>query len=174
MNRVEKQEQIDFLKNIFADSESVVLSSVQGLNATEISSLRKNLHEAGVGFKVIKNKLARIAAANTPVQVLNDDFINSTAIAWSAKDAVAPAKILVKFKKEIEKFELKAGYNAGKRLAVADINAFANMPSLEELRAQMLGTLLAVPAKLLAQIQAPASHIIGVVNAKVEKEKESV
>jgi len=172
MNRLEKQEQIDFLKGVFQDTESLVLSNVEGLNAAEITSLRRSLHEAGVGFKVIKNKLARIAAKETPVSALFDDFVNSTALAWSTKDAVAPAKVLVKFQENIEKFELKAGYNAGKRLGLDDLKALASLPSLDELRAQLLGSISAVPAKLLAQINAPAAHVIGVVNAKVEKEKE--
>lgn len=172
MERVEKQEQIDFLKGVFGNAESIVLASVQGLDAAQVSSLRRKLHEAGVGFKVIKNKLARIAADSTPVKALFEDFANQTAIAWSETDAVAPAKILVKYQEGLEKFEIKAGYNAGMRLDLAKVKAFAALPGLEELRAQLLGALNAVPAKLLAQINAPAQHVVGVVQAKIEKDKE--
>ena len=172
MERVEKQEQIDFLKGVFGNAESIVLASVQGLDAAQVSSLRRKLHEAGVGFKVIKNKLARIAADSTPVKALFEDFANSTAIAWSDTDAVAPAKILVNYQKDLEKFEIKAGYNAGMRLDLVKVKAFAALPGLEELRAQLLGALNAVPAKLLAQINAPAQHVVGVVQAKIEKDKE--
>ncbi len=172
MERVEKQEQIDFLKGVFGNAESIVLASVQGLDAAQVSSLRRKLHEAGVGFKVIKNKLARIAADSTPVKALFEDFANQTAIAWSETDAVAPAKILVNYQKGLEKFEIKAGYNAGMRLDLAKVKAFAALPGLEELRAQLLGALNAVPAKLLAQINAPAQHVVGVVQAKIEKDKE--
>ncbi|MES2503327.1 MAG: 50S ribosomal protein L10 [Myxococcota bacterium] len=172
MERADKQEQIEFLKGVFGSAESIVLTSVQGLNATQIATLRRNLHEAGVGFKVIKNKLARIASDSTPVKALFEDFANSTAIAWSDTDAVAPAKILVKFQEGLEKFEIKAGYNAGQRLDLARIKTFAKLPSLDELRAQLLGAINAVPAKLLAQINAPASHVVGVISAKVEKDKE--
>ena len=172
MERAEKQEQIEFLKGVFGDAQSIVLASVQGLNAAEVSSLRRKLHDAGVGFKVIKNKLARIAADSRPVKALFEDFANQTAMAWSAQDAVAPARVLVKFQENLEKLEIKAGYNAGKRLDLATIKAFAKLPSLDELRAQLLGALNAVPAKLLAQINAPAQHVVGVIQAKVEKDKE--
>lgn len=172
MERVEKQEQIDFLKGVFGSAESIVLTSVQGLDAAQVSSLRRKLHEAGVGFKVIKNKLARIASDSTPVKALFEDFANSTAIAWSDSDAIAPAKVLVKFQEDLEKFEIRAGYNAGQRLDLAKIKAFAKLPGLEELRAQLLGVIHAVPARLLAQINAPASHVVGVMQAKVEKDKE--
>ncbi len=173
MNRVEKQEQIEFLKGIFNNTESIVLASVSGINAAEVASLRRKLHDGGVSFKVVKNKLARIASQETPVSVLFNDFTNSTAVAWSTKDAVAPAKILIKFKEEFEKFEVRAGYNAGKRLGLNELKALASLPSLEVLRAQLLGAMQAVPAKLLAQINAPATHIVGVLSAKVDKEKEA-
>jgi large subunit ribosomal protein L10 len=167
MLRADKQEQIDFLKGIFSDVESVVLTSVQGLDAAQVSTLRRNLHDEGVGFKVIKNKLAKIAARETPVSVLGDDFVDSTAMAWSMTDAVAPAKILVKF-------QIKVGYNSGKRVDLKGLKALATLPSLDELRAQLLGVVQSVPAKLLAQMNAPASHIVGVLQAKIDKEKETV
>src|SRR3989338_290340 len=172
MERAEKQEQIDFLKGVFGSAESIVLTNIEGLDAAQLTNLRRQLHEAGVGFKVIKNKLARIATDSTPAKVLFEDFKDQTAMAWSEKDAVAPAKVLVKFQEDLEKFEIKAGYNAGKRLDLATIKAFAKLPSLDELRAQLLGALNAVPAKLLAQINAPAQHVVGVIQAKVEKDKE--
>lgn len=172
MERTDKEEQIEFLKGVFGSAESIVLTSVQGLDAAQVSTLRRQLHEAGVGFKVIKNKLARIAADSTPVKALFEDFANSTAIAWSDKDAVAPAKVLVKYQEGCEKFEIKAGFNAGARLDLAKVKAFAALPGLDELRAQLLGAINGVPAKLLAQINAPASHVVGVIQAKVDKDKE--
>lgn len=172
MEKAQKLEQIDFLKGVFSDVESVVLASVTGLNAAEVAGLRRQLHESGVGFRVVKNNLAKLAAQDFDARVLSDDFIGPTAIAWSQSDAVAPAKILVKFQEGIEKFQIKAGYNAKKRLDVAGVKALAKMPSLEELRAQLLGLMQAVPAKLLAQVAAPAQQIVGVMQAKCDKEKE--
>lgn len=173
MIRTEKQEQIESLRGIFSDVESVVLSSVEGLDAAQVAGLRRKLHEAGVGFKVVKNKLAKLAAQDTDVRAIAEDFVGATAIAWSTTDAVTPAKVLVKFQDEVESFKIKAGYNAGLRLDLPSLKALATLPSLEELRAQLLGLMQAVPARLLAQVNAPASHVIGVMQAKVDKDKEA-
>ena len=148
----------------------MALMNVEGLNACDISNLRRGLHDANVGFKVIKNKLARKALAETSGKVLFDDFVGSTAIAWS-DDAVAPAKILVKFEKELEKLQLKAGFSAGARLDIEGIKTLSKLPNLEELRAQLSGVFMAPAAHLLAQINAPAGHLVGVLQAKMDKEK---
>ena len=171
MEKITKDEHISFVKNLFAKAESLVLTNIEGLNATEVSNLRRGLHDANIGFKVIKNKLARKALADTSAEVMFDDFIGSTAVAWSNDDAVGPAKILVKFTKEIEKLQLKAGFNANARLDLAAVKALSALPSLDELRAQMLGLFNAPAAKLLAQIDAPASNLVGVLQAKMDKDK---
>ncbi len=172
MEKVTKDEQISFVKDLFSKAESLVLTNIEGLNASEVSNLRRGLHDANVGFKVIKNKLARKALADTPASVMFDDFVGGTAVAWSNDDAVSPAKILVKFTKEIEKLQLKAGFNANARIDVNGVKALSMLPSLDELRAQLLGLFNAPAAKLLAQINAPASQIVGVMQAKIDKDKE--
>lgn len=173
MDRTQKQEHLDFLKGVFSDVSSMVLSSVEGMTADQVADLRRRLHQAGVDFRVIKNKLAKIAAKGSDIEKLDADFVGSTALAWSKTDAVTPAKILIQFQKDVESFKIRAGYNSGARLDLNAVKALAELPSLEELRARLLGLMQAVPAKLLAQINAPASHIVGVVHAKVEKEKEA-
>lgn len=173
MEKQVKQEQITFIKDLVANSESLVLAGVEGLNAAQVSVLRRNLHEANVGFKVVKNKLARIALADTAANVLADDFVGSTAIAWSDDNPVAPAKVLVKFGKEFEKLKLKAGFNSNARLNVEGVNALAKLPSLEELQAQLLGVFSAPASQLLAQINAVAGNMVGVLQAKIDKDKEA-
>lgn len=172
MERAQKQEQIDTLKGIFANSESLVLSSIEGLNAEEITGVRKKLHENGVQFKVFKNKLANLALKDTDASDMCQDFSGSTAIAWSADDAVGPAKLLIEFEKQIKKFKVKSGFNARARLGHDAVKALSKLPSLDELRSTLLGLLQAVPAKLLAQVNAPAQNLVGVLQAKCDKEKE--
>jgi len=172
MRRSEKEEQIAFLKEALTDVAGLVLTSVKGLTVSEVSELRKKAHEAGIHFKVIKNTLAKKAAEGTPMDVLAGDYKGETAIAWSTDDAVAPFKVTAEFKKELEKFTIKAGYSDGARLDEAGVEALSKLPSLPELRAQLLGTLQAVPGKLLAQIQAPAQQIAGVLQAKVDKDEK--
>lgn len=172
MKRIEKQKQIHFLKNIFVSSKSIILTSVESLNAAEISLLRRKLHSVGVGFKVIKNNLAKIALDSTPANVLIKDFKNSTAIAWSFVDEIYPAKILVEYQENLEKFKIKSGYNAGQRFDLAKVKELAKLPNLSELRAQLLGIIQSVPGTLLGQISAPASQLVCVIKANIEKNKE--
>ncbi len=173
MERSKKEQELAFLKDALTDVECMVLTSVKGLTVSEVSDLRLQFHEAGVEYRVVKNTLAKIAIKGTDLEVVSDDFKEETAIAWSKDDAVAPAKIAMNFKKENKKFTVKAGFGSGGRLDEAGVEALSKMPSLEELRAQLLGTIQAVPSKLLAQVQAPAQQIVGVLQAKVDKDKEA-
>ena len=172
MKRNEKEEQVAFLREAFTDVEAIVLTSVQGLTVAEVSDLRRRLHDAGVSYRVVKNTLARKATEGTPLSVLADDFREVTAVAWSKTDPVGPAKVVTNFKKDLEKFKIKAGYNAGQRLDEAGVKALADLPSIEELRASLLGVIQGVSAKLLAQINAPAQHIVGVVQAKIDADEK--
>ncbi|HXW60039.1 MAG TPA: 50S ribosomal protein L10 [Myxococcota bacterium] len=173
MEKGVKQEQISFIKDVVANASCLVLAGVEGLNASQVSELRRNLHDANVRFKVVKNKLARIALSDSPANVLVDDFVGSTAIAWSNDNPVSPAKVLVKFEKEFEKLKLKAGFNSNVRLNVAGISALAKMPSYEELRSQMLGLFSAPATNLLGQINAVAGNLVGVLQAKIDKDKNA-
>jgi large subunit ribosomal protein L10 len=173
MDKALKKEQIDFLKDVVANSECMILAGIEGLNASEVSELRRGLHGANVEFKVVKNKLARIALADSDAKVLADDFVGSTAIAWSKDNPVSPAKVLVKFEKEFEKLTLKAGYTSKSRLNVESITALAKMPSFEELRSQLLGLFAAPASQLLGQINAVASNLVGVLQAKIDKDKNA-
>lgn len=174
MEKQQKQEQIDFCKGVFAQAESLVLASLTGLKSSEVADLRKKARASSVSLRVVKNTLAQIASDGTGAAVLKDDMVGPTVMAWSVKDPVSPAKIVVDFKKIVDAFNFRAGFIAGRRLDVEGIKALANMPSLDESRAQLLGLLGAVPSRLLAQIQAPSSHVVGVLQAKIDKEKEVV
>jgi large subunit ribosomal protein L10 len=166
--RAVKEEQLKFLKEEFKDVAAIILSSVQGLNASQVADLRRRYHDAGVNYRVIKNTVARLATEGTPLSAIADDFKQVTAIAWHKSDPVAAAKVTAAFQKDVEKFHIKAGFQGGSRLDAAGVKALASMPSLDELKAQLLGLMNAVPAKLLAQINAPAQHITGVLQAKID------
>jgi len=171
MEKTDKEQHISFVKDLFDKAESIVLANIEGLNASEIASLRRELHNANVSFKVVKNKLARLAIKGTSAEELHDDFTGSTAIAWSEDSPSTPAKILVRFETELEKLKLKSAFNSNQRLDTKGIVALSKLPGKDELRSQMLGLFNAVASKLLAQINAPAEHAIGVIQAKVDKDK---
>lgn len=168
----EKVDQLAFLKDAFKNVQAAVLTSVQGLTVSEVSDLRRRLHDAGVHYRVVKNTLAKKAVKGTPLEAVADDFKQVTAVAWSDSDPVAPAKVISGFKKDLEKFVIKSGYQGGMRLDAAGVDALSKMPSLDELRAQLLGVIQAVPAKILAQVNAPAQHIVGVLQAKHDEDEK--
>lgn len=173
MNRAEKEQEVGYLRDALKSVEGLVLTSLKGLTVEQVTELRRRLHDAGVSYKVVKNTLAKKAIEGTDLSVLSMDFKAETAIAWSNTDAVAPAKVVAKFKEEVDKFSIKAGYNAGQRLDKTAVDALAKLPSLDELRSQMLGLLQAVPAKLVRQINAPMQQVAGVIQARVTKEKDA-
>lgn len=172
MNRAQKEEQLAFLKEALQDVRGLVLTSVKGLSVGEVTELRRKLHEAGVNYRVVKNTLAKKAIAGTDLDVLTDDFKTETAIAWSNADAVTPAKVVVKFREEVEKFTIKSGYASGGRLDDKGVEALSKLPSLDELRSKLLGLLQAVPAKLVRQINAPGQNVVGVLAAHKEKQEK--
>lgn len=172
MNRAEKEAEVSMLREELVKAEGMVLTSVKGLNMAQVSDLRRRLHEAGVKYRVVKNTLAKKALEGSDLAVLHKDFKGETAVAWSVDDAISPFKVTQKFKTDVEKFEIKAGYNAGNRMDASGVEAMSKLPSLDELRAQLLGVIQAVPAKLLSQINAPAQHVVGVLQAKVDEDEK--
>lgn len=171
-DRSTKEEQLAFLKEEFKDVATMILTSVQGLNAAEVADLRRRFHDAGVQYRVVKNTLAKKATEGTPLSVIANDFKEVTAIAWHKTDPVAPAKVAAQFKKDLEKFKVKSGFQGGLRLDEAGVKALASMPSIEELRAQILGTINGVAAKFLGQLNAPAQHVVGVLQAKHDDDEK--
>lgn len=173
MNRAEKEQEVGFLRDALKGVEGLVLTSLKGLTVEQVTDLRRRLHDAGVSYRVVKNTLAKKAIEGTDLSVLEQDFKAETAIAWSNTDAVAPAKVVAKFKEDVEKFSIKAGFNAGQRLDEAAVDALSKLPSLDELRSTLLGLMQAVPTKLVRQINTPAQQVAGVLNARVNKEKDA-
>jgi large subunit ribosomal protein L10 len=173
MNRAEKEKEVAFIRESLADAQAVVLASLKGLTVGEVTDLRRQLYDAGVTLKVVKNTLAKKAIEGTDLASLQGDFKSETAIAWSNSDVVAPAKVLMKFKKDVDKLGIKSGFAQGQRLDADAVETLAKMPSLDELRSKLLGLMQAVPAKLVRQVNAPAQNLVGVISARVAKEKDA-
>jgi large subunit ribosomal protein L10 len=123
------------------------------------------LTQAGVEYRVVKNKLLKLAAEGTPAEELRSFCTGPTAIALSGDDPVAPAKILSKFAKEIDAFELKAGVLSGKLMTVAEINALADLPSRDELLAKALSSMNAPVSNFVGTMAAIPRSLVQVLNA---------
>ena len=158
MNRDEKKQLLDELHDLVEGSEVVVIAHYKGLTVSEVSELRKAVREAGAGFKVTKNRITKLALKGTKYEGLTDLFKGPTAIAYSA-DPIAPCKACVNFAKDNEKLVILGGAMGSNALNLDEIKRLASIPSMDELRAKLIGLL-----------QAPASKLARVTKAYSEKE----
>ena len=168
MNRQEKAELIETLQTTLNDSTTVVVAHQVGMTVAESSDLRAKMREAGAGFKVTKNRIAKLALNDTPHTALESLFIGPTAIGTSA-DPVAAAKVLVEYAKGNDKLTIVGGSMDGKSLDKAGVEALAKLPSLDELRGKLVGILQAPAAKIARVAQAPAGKVARVIKARSDQ-----
>lgn len=168
MDRIQKQNQVASLKSLFEAATLVVVTQNTGLSVAESTELRRHMRDAGAGFKVTKNRLARIALQGTKFESLSSLFIGPTAIATSS-DPVAAAKIAAKFAKGNDKLVLVGGALEGEVLDVDGIKALAELPSLDELRARLVGMIQTPATRVARVLSAPAGQIARVISAHAEK-----
>ena len=147
MNREEKTQLLSELHELFSNSEIIVVSHYKGLTVKEISDLRDNIRKAGAGFRVTKNRITRLALKGTKFEALTDLFKGPTAIAF-ANDPISACKACVEFAKTNEKLLVIGGAMGTGVLSVEEINRLATIPSMDELRAKIIGLLQAAGAQL--------------------------
>ena len=165
MNRKQKEELVESLHKTFLNSQSIIVTHINGLTVSETTNLRSDLRDANCKFKVTKNKIARLALKNTKFENLDDLFIGPTAIG-SSEDVIAPAKVLYKFTKESEKIKIIGGGVENKKLSVDEIANLATLPSLDEVRSKLIGLLMAGPTKLVRTIKEPPSRVTRIIATK--------
>ena len=165
MNRKEKEELVESLHKTFLGSSSVIVTHINGLTVAESTALRSTLRDANCKFKVTKNRIVKLALKKTEYEYLNDLFSGPTAIG-SSEDAISPAKVLVKFSKESEKIKIIGGGFSSKPLSVEEINALASLPSLEEIRAKLIGLINASSIKIIRTILEPPTRVARMISTK--------
>jgi large subunit ribosomal protein L10 len=164
-SKAKKQKDLEALTEQFKNAKAAMLVGFKGMTVPKDQELRNQLREAGVTYEVVKNTLARKAAAGTALELATDQFKGVTAVALSQQDPVNLSKAISKFAKaNPEIFSFKAGVVEGKVVALKDVEAIASLPSKEELiskvmflincQAQRLVTVLsAVPRNLAIVIK---------------------
>ena len=150
MNREEKTQLLAELNELFNTAETIVVSHYKGLTVEEVSELRDNIRKVGAGFRVTKNRITRLALKGTKFEALTDLFVGPTAIAF-ANDPISACKACVEFAKTNEKLLVIGGAMGTGVLSVAEINRLATIPSMDELRAKIIG-LLQAPGAQLARV----------------------
>ena len=146
-----------------------IVVGYQGLKVAHMTELRKRLVQAGAEVHVVKNSIFRIAAKEAGVAELNGSLTGQMAVVTGQKDISATAKALKNFAAEFDKLKVKFGYLNNQRIEEAGIIALADLPSLDVLRAKILGLLNAPATKLVTLINTPASQLAQVIKAKAEK-----
>ena len=147
----------------FKAAASVVIVDYRGLTVDEVTRLRKQLRDANVEMKVIKNSILSRAAQAAGLEGLDEVFTGPTAVAFSNDDVVAPAKIIDEFAKDAKALEIKGGIIEGKVSTLEEIIALAKLPNREGLLSMLLSVL-----------QAPVRNVAYAVNAVAEKDSEEV
>jgi large subunit ribosomal protein L10 len=158
VERSQKEKLVASLQELFSGSALVVVSHQVGLTVAEATDLRRQMRDAGAVFRVTKNRLARRALDGTPFQHLASLFVGPTAVACST-DPVAAAKVAVKFADDNKKLVILGGALGDQTLDVAGIKTLAALPSLDELRAKIVGMLNTPATRLAAVHQAPPAQL---------------
>ena len=169
MNRTEKAENINALKEKLAKAQSLVLTDFRGLTVEADTKLRNEFRAIGCEYRVVKNKLLIKAIAGTKMEAIGKLLVGPTAIAYSYEDPAAPAKVAAKIAKGEEKFVIKGGYVDGNALDKKGVEQLSTLPGRDELRATFLATLLAVPQNFLRLTTAAQQNFLYLVAAREAK-----
>jgi large subunit ribosomal protein L10 len=169
MDRAQKSEQVAELKQVFNESGAVVITRNLGLTVAQSTDLRNRMRDAGARFRVAKNTLALIAVKDTAYAPISDMLTGPTALATST-DPVSAAKVAVDFAKTNPRFEIVGGAMGDTLLDVEGVKALAELPSLDELRAKIIGLVQAPATKIAQLMNAPAAKLARVFGAYAASE----
>lgn len=169
MDRAQKAESIEALKGVFEGAGAVVVTHYLGLTVAEMTDLRGRLRKEGATLKVVKNTLVQKALDGSVGEAGDALFTGPVAIAF-APDPVSAAKVATQYAKDNEKFTVVGGLMGQTVLDQNGIKALATLPSLDQLRAKILGLLQAPATKVAGVLQAPAGQIARVIGAYAAKD----
>ncbi len=168
MDRAEKAQAITELNGVFKTSNVVVVAHYSGLTVAQMQNLRKQMGQAGAKVKVAKNRLAKIALEGTDAASIAPLLKGPTVLAYSG-DPVAAPKVAIDFAKTNEQFIILGGSMGKTSLDPNAVKALAALPSLDELRAKLVGLLVAPATKIAQLTNAPAAKVARVVQAYASK-----
>ncbi|MGI9521075.1 MAG: 50S ribosomal protein L10 [Hyphomicrobiaceae bacterium] len=183
MDRAQKEVVVEELGHIFAKSGSIVVAQYAGLTVAQMEDLRGRLRAVGGQFRVAKNRLAKLALKDTTDGAGAEMFVRPTGIAF-AEDPVAAPKVVTEYAKQHEKFVVVGGLIGQSVFDAEGVEQLSKMPSIEELRAKLLGVLSAPGnnlvrtlnepgGKLVRQLSAPAQNLLGVLQAYRQQQEAS-
>src|SRR5688572_16286039 len=170
MDKNEKQQLIEELQKEIGGATNAFLVEFKGITVPQVTELRKQVRESGGGYVVVKNTLALIALKDSPLVELREQFSGPTAVAYNKTDAVALAKALTKFAKDVPALTFKGAMLDGKLVPANQIDTIANMPSKTELVSKLL-FLLQSPIRNLVTVLSANQRNLAVVLSQVAKQR---
>jgi large subunit ribosomal protein L10 len=170
VDRAEKKELVTTLHKVFSKTTVIVVAHNKGLTVNQVNDLRGKMAQAGATVKVAKNRHAQHALDGTDAAGLKDLFTGPTMVAY-AKDPVAAPKVASDFAKANEKFVILGGALGKTVMDAAAVKALADLPSIDQLRAKIVGLIQAPATRIAGVLQAPAGQLARVVNAYATKDK---
>jgi len=168
VDRAAKQELVTTLHDVFKDTGAIVVAHYAGMTVAQMTDFRKRMKEAGGTVKVAKNTLAILALKETNSEGISNLFKGQTVIAYSSDPMVA-ARIAVKYSRENDKLVILGGAMGSNILDSASVKALADLPSLDELRAKLIGLLNAPATKIARTIAEPGAKLARVIQAQASK-----
>lgn len=172
MNRDEKSAIVAELGDSFNRAKLAVVTDYCGLSVSQLQQIRVELKQCNAEIRVAKNTLLKRAVTGTDSESLSDDFVGTTAVVMSYDDPVIPAKVLTKFAKDFDKFDIRSGALEGEKVSVADIEALSKLPTKEILLGQFLSVLNSVPTGLVQVLSGvPRTFLYGLQAVKDQKEQ---
>jgi large subunit ribosomal protein L10 len=168
VERAQKQQVAESLRQDLADTVCVVITHQTGLTVDEVTQLRRQMRSAGARYRVTKNRLVRRALEGTQFEPLAPLFTGPTAIAFS-RDPVAAAKVAVEYANRNNKLTIVGGGLSGQTLDADAVKALATLPSLDELRGKIIGLIQAPATKRAGLLQAPAGQLARLLAAHADK-----
>ena len=170
MNRDEKAAAVSELGEGLAHATNAFVLEFKGITVPQVTELRRQVRETSSKYVVVKNTLALIAVKDSPLTQLKGAFAGPTAIAWNTGDAVALAKVLTKFAKDVPAVQFKGALLNGQALPASDIQNIANLPTRDELISKLL-YLMQHPIRGLATVLQANIRKFAIVVDQIAKQK---
>ena len=169
MKREDKGELIADLHQRMTQAKVAILTRFTGLDVEKMTQLRRELRKAAVQYRVVKNTLFLLAVRGTDKEILSSHMEGPVGVAWSAEDPVAPARVLARFAKEWPELKMMAAASDGKLWGPAEIQGWVSLPSLDGLRAKILGLIQAPATSLARLLGAPGTQVARLLQARSAK-----
>jgi large subunit ribosomal protein L10 len=170
LEKKEKESFVEELSERLKKAQATFVVDYQGLNVESINRVRKELRQSHVDFRVVKNRLLKIASQATGTEAIKDHLVGPCAIAITYEDVVAPAKILVEQAKKVEKLKIKVGQMGGRVMDLETIKRLAELPGREVLLAKALSVMQAVPSSFVRALNGVILNLLNVLKA-IENQK---